>query len=822
MSYDKYKIRIQQAKLQLLAEHYAFGIIATAVTSLVLGLVLWNTSNTKNVINWLACVLVLACLRFTHYYYYKSEPSRALNSSTWKSLLYIGLCASGLLWSASILIPSKEDILYLGITIMWCCAIIAGAISSYSFTKKAFISFSTSVVAPILVYLLITPPQLEIYIYMAAGITVMYFYMLSSSFKLHKIIDANLKNINEEVDRNEELNKQKNILNAVADASECLLEETWEQAIPEFLEKLGNNISISRIQIFENSLEETDSETYTKCRFHWSGKDAPEYKFHNITISYSQLGLTRWKNELSARRSILGDINTFPENERHFLKSIDIESLFAVPIFVGNNWWGFICFDECIPGKSWKVDEVNILKTTAAIIGAAIKRSWAENKLSYHASHDSLTGLANRRAFEIYLDKLVLTCGDNRTSHALCYIDLDRFKLINDTCGHSAGDSLLKQIGSLMQQNIRKNDFIARLGGDEFAILLENITLEKAKDIAKNIQKTIDKYSFNWNDRVFRVGASIGIVSINAETKSSDKILQTADNACRAVKISNTNQICVYSVDDTAVDLNRNDAESCNTINNALENGQFKLFLQPICPTNNLDNTHKHYEVLIRMLNDNNSIITPNWFLPTAERYNLISKIDKWVFKACIKTISENNSIYNNLDTLSINISGASLCDPTFLNYVTKIFNKYNIPTELICFEITETIAVSNLTEANNFITELQKLGCRFALDDFGTGFSSFENLKHLPVDYVKIDGIFIRDIDSNKIDYEMVKSLNTISKLMNIKTIAEYVENEEILATVKEIGVDYIQGYVIGEPVPIEAIFLSQKNFKQPLRAIN
>ena len=815
--------RLLVAKHELLAQHYLYGIIATATTSLALGLLLWNVSKTSNVVNWITCVLLLASLRFGHYFYYKTFPSNALNSKTWLNLLYLGLGASGLLWASSVIfLPPKENTLYLGVTIMWACAIIAGAVSSYSFTKKAFLIFSTSTTVPILFYLTLISPVEEIHIYISIGLIVMFLYMAASSFKLNKIIENNLNSINSEIDKNYELNKQKNILNAVAEASECLLEEAWELAIPTFLKKLGGNVSISRIQVFENSLDDVDDHTYTRCRFHWSSDDAPDYKFQDITISYDQLNLERWVTELSAGRSILGDVSTFPENEQHFLKSVEVESLFAIPIFVGNKWWGFICFDECNPGKHWEVDEINTLKTAAAVIGAAIKRSWAENKLSYHASHDSLTGLANRRAFEIYLDNLVKTCESTRSSHALCYIDLDRFKVINDTCGHSAGDALLKQLGNVMKQSIRKDDFVARLGGDEFAILLKNITLDKAKDVANETQKAIEKYSFTWNDNVFRVGASIGIVAIDARTVNTDKILQTADNACRDVKTSSTSQVRVYSVDDTMASTSRSDANSCISINNALENNQFKLYLQPICPTDNISSEWKHYEVLIRMLNDNDSVITPNWFLPTAERYNLINRIDRWVFEASIRTIAENQYLYNSINTLSINISGASLCDPSFLKYVNSIFKKYNVPTELICFEITETIAVSNLTEANNFIMELHKHGCRFSLDDFGTGFSSFENLKHLQVDYVKIDGIFIRDINTNKIDLEMVRSLNAISKLMDIKTIAEYVENEEILETLKDIGIDYVQGYVISKPVPLEQVLFKNDNNSRKLRIVN
>jgi EAL domain-containing protein (putative c-di-GMP-specific phosphodiesterase class I) len=258
----------------------------------------------------------------------------------------------------------------------------------------------------------------------------------------------------------------------------------------------------------------------------------------------------------------------------------------------------------------------------------------------------------------------------------------------------------------------------------------------------------------------------------------------------------------------------RSASQSYVRINHALENDDFTILFQPISKINELQEKWTHYEVLIRMLNDNNSLITPNRFLPAAERYNLINKIGQWVFKTCIKKLEENIQLLNNVNTLSVNISGASLCEPSYLKYVNSIFDQYEVAPEKICFEITETVAVSNLSEANNFISRLRDLGCKFALDDFGTGFSSFENLKYLTVDYVKIDGIFIRDLQTNKIDYEMVHSLHKIAKLMNIETIAEYVESDETLSTLKEIGVDYVQGYAISKPLTLDQVL--KTNFEE------
>ncbi len=795
---------LRAAKLKLLIQQTTSGIAATTLATLPLLLLLWGISPAHRLITWFTAVVLVSGIRFLHILYYKKYPDIALNSFTWLALLYIGLATSGLLWGFSVLyLVPLDNLVYMGVNTLWVCAIVAGAIGLYSVLKIAYFSFSASAMLPIILYFSFYS---EAHRDIALGLSLFLLYMLGSVFKLNRIISKNFISVITEQDKNKEINKQKNILRVIADTSERLLEDSWELAIPELLDNLGNAIDVSRIQIFENSQDENLKYNTTHSRFRWSSSSAPEYEYDTLSISYRQLNLQRWESSLAAGNVVFGSIDAFPKDEQKILASINIQSLIAVPIFVGSEWWGFICFDECRRNRDWKSEEVDVLKTVAAIIGAAIKRTWTEDRLTYHASHDSLTNLKNRRAFEIHLDKIVKSCEETRGAHVLCYIDLDRFKVINDTCGHNAGDNLLRQIGNVMRQAVRKDDYVARLGGDEFAILLENISIDEAKQVADKIQTNIEKFSFRWNDSVFKVGASLGLVAIDAKTSNVDKILQTADNACRAVKRSNTSQIRIYSLDDTEMNHQRSDSRSYVHINHALENDEFTLLFQPITTPKNTKEWD-HYEILIRMFNENNSLITPNRFLPTAERYNLINKIDRWVFKACIKKLSEHSELYEKIKMLSINISAATLCEPQFLKFVISEFENCAVPAEKICFEVTETVAVSNLPEANNFITRLRKLGCKFALDDFGTGFSSFEILKHLPVDFVKIDGIFIREIDTNPIDYEMVYSLHKIAKLMRIQTIAEYVESEEILHTLEDIGIDYVQGYAISSPMTLNEV---------------
>ncbi len=793
---------IYRAKLKLLAEQTVTGITATLFTSIPLVLMLWNVADHNALLKWIACVVALCALRYAHiYYYFKRTPDSVIHCKTWRLLFYSSFGLSGLTWGLSIvLLAPIDNIAFLGANILWVCAILAGAIGSYSFLKRVFVTFSLAACVPSIIYLFSINES--IYNSMAIGVSVACAYMILSSKNLNKIIDTNIRNTVNEANKSKRISKQKNILNSIAQAAEYLLEDSWENSTHEFLKKLGTSINVSRIQIFENTLHHEGGQFIPTARFHWHSPSAPHHNIVNNVATYEELQLSRWKERLSKGDSIYGDIDSFPENESEFLNALDIRSLFILPIFVGKEWWGFISFDECKYKRIWYEEEIDALKTATAVIGAAIKRTWDEDRLSYHASHDSLTKLHNRRAFEVEFKRLIQICQRDLLSHVLCYIDLDKFKIINDTCGHNAGDQLLCQLADIMKNSIRKGDFLARIGGDEFAILLQNISTDEAKKAILTLQKSIDHFTFNYNDNTFRVGASIGIVPVNTKCTDPDKILQAADNACRAVKQSNTKKIRVYNVDDSAISDQRTNSQSYIHINRALENDEFTLLFQPICRTREVNNKWKFFEVLIRMNGENDTLISPNRFLPTAERYNLIHKIDRWVFKASIKKLSTHKNLFNHVDSLSINISAATLCEPTFRNFVTSIFKEYDVPAEKICFEITETAAVSNLLEANHFIECLRDLGCRFSLDDFGTGFSSFDNLKNLPVDYVKIDGSFIRDINSNPIDYEMVSSLHRIANLMKIETVAEFVENQEILDTLDDIGITYVQGYEISRPL--------------------
>ncbi len=426
-----------------------------------------------------------------------------------------------------------------------------------------------------------------------------------------------------------------------------------------------------------------------------------------------------------------------------------------------------------------------------------------KERVTYHASHDALTDLVNRREFEIRAKDLLNLARKDHSQHALLYIDLDQFKIVNDTCGHVAGDSLLRQLGTLLGHKVREGDTLARLGGDEFGVLLERCPMEKAITIANDLRDAVSDFHFHWGENVFTIGASIGLVAITRESQDIETLLSTADTACYAAKDKGRNRVHVYEPDDQELAKKHGEMRWVSKINLALDENNFVLYNQPIVGVKKGPNDVLYTELLIRMIGENNKLIPPGAFLAAAERYGLMERIDKWVIEHAFSFISSEIKKCPGkfTDCYGINLSGSSVGDMEFLDYIIALCKKYNMPKGVICFEITESTAISELNSAIRFISELKKFGCKFALDDFGRGLSSFAYLKNLPVDFLKIDGVFVKDIHHDPIDLAMVKSINEIGHLMGMKTIAEFVEEKEIYDLLKKIGVDFAQGIWVARP---------------------
>lgn len=427
-------------------------------------------------------------------------------------------------------------------------------------------------------------------------------------------------------------------------------------------------------------------------------------------------------------------------------------------------------------------------------------------KIAYQASHDELTGLVNRRQFDIHIQNLVLQAQSDNSEHVLCYLDLDQFKIVNDTCGHLAGDELLRQLGEVLRQQIRKMDILSRLGGDEFGILMSYCSLEQALITGEKLRNAVCDFQFAWENRSFNIGVSIGIAPINRACGNAVDVLKEADAACYAAKEKGRNRVHVFSPDDEELTMRQGEMQWVEKIRLGIEQNRFQLFGQLIVP---IADRHEglHFETLIRYRDDQGKIIPPGAFLPAAERYNMASPLDRWVIARLFEYLATAPGFLQRLEMCSVNLSGLSLSDQTMLGFIDEQFQKWQIPTHKICFEITETAAISNLSYARQFIDSLRQKGCSFSLDDFGSGLSSFAYLKNLPVDYLKIDGLFVKDILEDRVDLTMVKAINEVAHVMGKKTIAEFVENQNIFDLLQTLGVNYAQGYGIAQPVPLREL---------------
>ncbi|WP_175443096.1 putative bifunctional diguanylate cyclase/phosphodiesterase [Halofilum ochraceum] len=429
-------------------------------------------------------------------------------------------------------------------------------------------------------------------------------------------------------------------------------------------------------------------------------------------------------------------------------------------------------------------------------------------RLQYEASHDALTELTNRREFERRLNRLIAARRQADRVHSICYIDLDRFKVVNDSQGHIAGDEVLRQVAGVLHQHVRTGDTIARLGGDEFALLLENCDAPHALRIAEDLVRAIGDFRFFWDDQVFRLDLSIGVAEILPHESAVSEIMRNADTACAVAKEAGGGRAHVYRADDREMQRRHGQIEWISRITRALEHDEFELYIQPIVDLRREVPEHgMHFEVLVRMRTDDDRLLLPSSFLPAAERYGLATRIDRWVIGAVFDWFRHHPELVARIDACAINLSGTSVDDPEFAEHLVTDLRSAPLSPSQLRFEITETAAIGHLAQASRFMRRLATLGCRFALDDFGSGLSSFGYLRSLPVDTLKIDGQFVRDIARDPVDHALVRSINDIGRVLGLTTVAEYVEDRATLEALRSIDVDFVQGHFSGQPVPIDTL---------------
>lgn len=454
-----------------------------------------------------------------------------------------------------------------------------------------------------------------------------------------------------------------------------------------------------------------------------------------------------------------------------------------------------------------------LMKDKLGRLNAAVERELRESKNRRQhrraqqtiwelAHHDPLTGLYNRHEFEQRVSR-TLQQASSSNSHALLYIDLDQFKVINDTCGHHAGDAVLRQLAVILKNPIRETDTLARLGGDEFGLLLTDCAIDKAMHVAERIVNLVNGFRFTWDGRRFQIGASIGLVMLEDPRQSASDVLRQADLACYTAKDQGRNRVQLYHHDDLDILRRHKDMDWLARINNAMEDNRLVLYHQQIHAL--CSGVPGHCEILLRMLDVTGAVITPGAFIPAAERYGLMPTLDRWVVRQTLQQLSNMKALGAlTSERVFINLSAGTASDASFLDYLKELLKEYDIPTHLIGFELTETAVINNLANTLSFIESVREMGCALALDDFGSGMSSFSYLKSIPADYLKIDGTFVRDMIENEMDAAIVEAIHRIAQVAGLKTIAEFVENEAIMRQLKRLNVDFAQGYGISLPIPM------------------
>jgi diguanylate cyclase (GGDEF)-like protein len=453
------------------------------------------------------------------------------------------------------------------------------------------------------------------------------------------------------------------------------------------------------------------------------------------------------------------------------------------------------------------------------------ERKAAEDQLKHLANHDSLTGLVNRRAFEKAIMDALKAVKEKQLPSCLLYLDLDQFKIVNDLYGHSAGDVLLKNLSQRLYrkiESINKTHIIARLGGDEFGILLNNTPLNTAQGVAEQIRQSVEEFLFVWEGNRFSLGVSIGLVQLCPFHHSVEQVVVMADTACYLAKDQGRNRVHIFVESDHELEFRQLEMQWVSDIKQALSEDSFFLVFQNINANQTEESEGYHYEILLRLVSKQGNLCAPGQFLAPAERYSLMPNIDRWVIKHYFSWLQQNPEHLEQLACASINLSTKSIGDDSFSSFLTQAFKDYSIPHNKICFEIIESMAITHIDNTNSFIEKFRSLGCRFALDDFGTGFSSYAYLKELQVDYLKIDGMFIKNLSQDPVSLAMVKSISDVATAIGIETIAEFVETEEIKQKLIELGITYSQGYHIHKPIKLEikhfASLVSSKSVNQDL----
>ena len=567
---------------------------------------------------------------------------------------------------------------------------------------------------------------------------------------------------------------------------------------------------ITKTAITENKLEQEKQRNRITLKLLKDGVIATDMKCNIESMNPVAEGLTGWPSYEAKGNNVDSILKLIDANTRERITNLGKDCLeTGKPVESKSNLILLDRFNNehpielsVTPSSSLNLESGGLV----LIFKDASETKRLTQEISHQASHDSLTGLLNRQEFEYRLEGAISSAATHDVQHVLCYLDLNQFKIINAQAGHTAGDIILKQAADHMKQHMRSIDLFARLGGDEFALLLVNTTIDQAKLIAQELIDTIRNSTFKWRDQHFEIGISIGLITIDKNSQDPAHMLTRAELACFTAKDHGRNKLHIYRQEDDELTRRHTEMMRAAGVTGALQEDRFRIYCQPIVALSPKNNESLHYELLIRLTDPKGDLIMPASFIPAAERYGLMTSLDRWMISTAFRSYNDIFGKDSGVQ-IAINLSGNSLNDDSLLDFIKGEISKTEIEPSNVCFEITETAAISNLDQVSQLILDLKRIGCRFALDDFGSGLSSFTYLKNLPVDYLKIDGSFVHDMIDDTIDHAMVEAINQVGHIMGIGTIAECAESEEVVEMLRELGVDYAQGFAMGSPVPIEGL---------------
>ena len=802
--------QIRTEQIRLLFEQLPTALIATTIVGALVVYVLWGHVSPLWLLLWLLGLAVTTAVRmWLMRAYFRAKPP-ASQAARWGRRFLVGVLISGVVWGLAGLFPLSPDAALQELFLLFVLAgLAAGGMSTLSSFRGAYAAFLVPAILPFAVKLMTRGGEMSVAM---SAMLVLFIAMMSLiSARHYRSVTESLRLRFDNEDLVDDLAAARDRQQAINRELEGQMQERQrtEEALRRAYDDLECKVQERTAQLARaNDVLRTDKELFRVTLA--SIGDAVVTTDATAVVTYLNAvaeRLTGWDNQTARGRPLTEVFRILDEVTRDPAEDPVDRCLKGGERVVPANHCLLISRDQ----RELNIDMsvASIRDSDNASIGVVLvfrdvteERKLAQ-QLSHQATHDTLTGLVNRLEFERRLSHL-LGSANLYAPHALLYLDLDQFKVVNDTCGHAAGDDLLRQISALLRAKLRARDTLARLGGDEFGVLLEHCPVIEAKRIANSLRELLQGFRFGWNDRSFTIGVSIGLVPITRTGETLAGVFSAADSSCYAAKEKGRNRVHVYQAGDSMLAARDGEMRWMPRIQQALADERFRLYYQPILPVGSHPPAGARGEILIRMVDEAGRIVPPGAFLPAAERYGLMLALDRWVVRRSLEALSVTSDTGRDV-TFAINISGQSLGAADFLDFVTEQIGATRVAPSKVCFEITETSAVSELAHALRFIDTLKGLGCRFALDDFGTGVSSFSYLKNLPVDYLKIDGGFVTGLVGNDIDQAMVEAVHHIGHMMGLETIAEWVESQAILLKLRQIGVNYGQGYALGHPRPLD-----------------